>query len=68
MRAPRPYTPEPVDPEAVSPSGPWRAFKQFGLVLLCAAWVCMGLVAGPGMADDEGLVAPVLLASITSPP
>jgi 4-amino-4-deoxy-L-arabinose transferase-like glycosyltransferase len=44
MRAPRPYTPEPVDPEAVSPSGPWRAFKQFGLVLLCAAWVCMGLV------------------------
>ncbi len=44
MRAPRPYTPEPVDPEAVSPSGPWRAFKQFGLVLLCAAWVCMGLI------------------------
>jgi len=44
MRAPRPYTPEPVDPEAVSPSGPWRAFKQFGLVLLCTAWVCMGLV------------------------
>jgi 4-amino-4-deoxy-L-arabinose transferase-like glycosyltransferase len=44
MRAPRPYTPEPVDPEEVSPSGPFRAFKQFGLVLLCTAWVCMGLV------------------------
>ncbi len=44
MRAPRPYTPEPVDPEEVSPSGPLRAFKQFGLVLLCAAWVAMGLV------------------------
>jgi 4-amino-4-deoxy-L-arabinose transferase-like glycosyltransferase len=44
MRAPRPYTPEPVDPEEVSPSGPLRAFKQAGLVLLCAAWVCMGLV------------------------
>jgi 4-amino-4-deoxy-L-arabinose transferase-like glycosyltransferase len=44
MRAPRPYSPEPVDPEEVSPSGPLRAFKQFGLVLLCAAWVCMGLV------------------------
>jgi 4-amino-4-deoxy-L-arabinose transferase-like glycosyltransferase len=44
MRPPRPYTPEPVDPEAVSPSGPLRAFKQFGLVLLCAAWVCLGLV------------------------
>ena len=44
MRAPRPYTPEPVDPEEVSPSGPLRAFKQFGLVLLCAAWVGVGLV------------------------
>ena len=44
MRAPRPYTPEPVDPEEVSPSGPLRAFKQAGLVVLCAAFVCMGLV------------------------
>jgi 4-amino-4-deoxy-L-arabinose transferase-like glycosyltransferase len=53
MRAPRPYTPEPVDPEAVSPSGPWRAFKQFGLVLLCTAWVCMGLVGhSPWKTED----------------
>ena len=43
MRAPRPYVPEPVDPEAVSPAAPYRAFKQFGLVLLCAAWVALGI-------------------------
>jgi 4-amino-4-deoxy-L-arabinose transferase-like glycosyltransferase len=43
MRAPRPHIPEPVDPEAVSPTGPFRALKQFGLVLLCAAWVALGL-------------------------
>ncbi len=43
MRAPRPYSPEPMDPEEVSPSGPLRALKQFGLVLLCTAWVALGL-------------------------
>ncbi len=43
MRAPRPYSPEPMDPEEVSPSGPFRALKQFGLVLLCTAWVALGL-------------------------
>ena len=43
MRAPRPYIPQSVDPEAVSPAGPYRALKQFGLVLLCAAWVALGL-------------------------
>ncbi|MCC7326422.1 MAG: glycosyltransferase family 39 protein [Burkholderiales bacterium] len=43
MRAPRPIIPEPVDPEAVSPAGPYRALKQLGLVLLCAAWVALGL-------------------------
>src|SRR5262245_9893043 len=43
MRAPRPDIPEAVDPEAVSPSAPYRAFKQFGLVLLCAAWVALGI-------------------------
>ncbi len=43
MSAPRPYIPEAVDPEAVSPSAPFRAIKQFGLVLLCAAWVALGL-------------------------
>jgi 4-amino-4-deoxy-L-arabinose transferase-like glycosyltransferase len=43
MRAPRPYIPEAVDPEAVSPSAPFRTIKQFGLVLLCAAWVALGI-------------------------
>ena len=43
MQAPRPYIPESVDPEAVSPSAPFRALKQFGLVLLCAAWVALGI-------------------------
>ncbi len=31
------------DLETLSPSGPYRALKQFGLVLLCAAWVALGL-------------------------
>ncbi|HZQ59713.1 MAG TPA: hypothetical protein VFC24_00100 [Casimicrobiaceae bacterium] len=30
--------------ESLSPSGPYRAYKQFGLVLLCAMWVLLGLV------------------------
>jgi len=44
MRAPRPYTSEPVDPTEVSPSGRFRAVKQAGLALLAAAWVALGLV------------------------
>ena len=43
MLAPRPHIPESVDPESVSPAGPYRALKQLGLVLLCAAWVALGL-------------------------
>ncbi len=43
MRAPRPYTAESVDPTSVSPSGPRRAWKQLGLVLLCGAWIALGL-------------------------
>jgi 4-amino-4-deoxy-L-arabinose transferase-like glycosyltransferase len=27
---------------ALSPSGPYRALKEFGLVVLCAAWVLLG--------------------------
>src|SRR5205823_1042888 len=33
----------PDDATALSPSGPYRAFKQAGLVLLCAAWIVLGL-------------------------
>ena len=53
MRGPRPYTPEPVDPEEVSPSGPHRTLKQLGLLLLCAAWVALGLAGhDPWKSDD----------------
>jgi len=53
MRAPRPYIPEPVDPTEVSPSGPYRAYKTAGLVLLAGAWVLLGLVGhGPWKFDD----------------
>ncbi|MEP7182812.1 MAG: glycosyltransferase family 39 protein [Betaproteobacteria bacterium] len=31
------------DPSELSPSGPYRALKQLGLALLCAAWVLLGL-------------------------
>ena len=74
MRAPRPYSPEPADPEAVSPAGPFRAVKQFGLVLLCAAWVALGIAGhdpwktedatsigvASEMADSDGFVVPTL--------
>ena len=53
MRAPRPYVPESVDPTEVSPSGPYRAYKTAGLLLLAAAWVVLGLVGhGPWKFDD----------------
>ena len=74
MRGPRPYSPEPVDPEEVSPAGPYRALKQFGLVLLCAAWVALGLAGhdpwktedamsigiAAQMADRNDFVVPLL--------
>jgi len=44
MRAPRPYVSEAVDPTEVSPSGPWRAVKQAGLIVLAVAWIALGLV------------------------
>jgi 4-amino-4-deoxy-L-arabinose transferase-like glycosyltransferase len=37
----------------LSPSGPYRALKQFGLVLLCGAWVLLGLFGhDPWKPDD----------------
>jgi 4-amino-4-deoxy-L-arabinose transferase-like glycosyltransferase len=44
MRPARSAVPELVDPATVSPSAPWRAMKQAGLVLLCVAWVGLGLL------------------------
>ncbi len=50
---PRPPAPTPVDPSVLSPSGPFRALKQFGLVLLCAAWVLLGLAGhDPWKSED----------------
>ena len=53
MRPPRSATPEPVDPESVSPSGPQRALKQAGLVLLCLAWILLGLIGHDPWKSDE---------------
>lgn len=40
-------------PSELSPSGPYRAFKQAGLVLLCAAWIVLGLFGhDPWKPDD----------------
>jgi 4-amino-4-deoxy-L-arabinose transferase-like glycosyltransferase len=44
LRVPRPTVPDLVDPATVSPSAPYRTYKQLGLFLLCAAWVVLGLV------------------------
>ncbi|MEO8487013.1 MAG: hypothetical protein ABI585_11835 [Betaproteobacteria bacterium] len=55
MRATRSATPEPVDPESVSPSGPRRALKQAGLVLLCLAWIVLGLIGHDPWKTDEAI-------------
>lgn len=53
MRAARTAPPGRLDPDTLSPSAPWRAMKQFGLVLLCLAWVALGLVGrAPWKTDD----------------
>src|SRR2546429_8474921 len=37
----------------LSPSGPYRALKQAGLVLLCTAWIVLGLIGhDPWKPDD----------------
>jgi len=53
FRAPRTVVPESADPDAVSPSAPFRAWKQLGLVVLCGAWVLLGLFGrDPWKTDD----------------
>ena len=45
MRAPRPYVPEPVDPDGGQPLGALSRYKTAGLdPLLAGAWVLLGLV------------------------
>lgn len=53
MRAPRSATPEPLDPESVSPSGPRRAAKQAALVLLCLLWIVVGLIGHDPWKNDD---------------
>ncbi len=43
MRNATPSSTADADLESLSPSGPFRALKQLGLVLLCVAWVALGL-------------------------
>jgi 4-amino-4-deoxy-L-arabinose transferase-like glycosyltransferase len=43
----------PDDASDLSPSGPYRAFKQAGLVVLCATWITLGLFGhDPWKAED----------------
>jgi 4-amino-4-deoxy-L-arabinose transferase-like glycosyltransferase len=45
--------PRPEAASELSPSGPYRAYKQLGLVLLCAAWILPGLFGhDPWKSDD----------------
>ena len=44
LRMPSATVFEPLDPDTVSPSSPYRAMKQLGLLLLCGAWVVLGLI------------------------
>jgi 4-amino-4-deoxy-L-arabinose transferase-like glycosyltransferase len=50
---PRPAPATVADVSELSPSGPYRSLKQFGLVLLCATWIVLGLVGhDPWKSDD----------------
>lgn len=44
-----------VDHTALSPSGPYRALKQLGLVVLCAAWVFLGVVGHDPWKTEDAL-------------
>jgi 4-amino-4-deoxy-L-arabinose transferase-like glycosyltransferase len=46
-------TQEAERPSELSPSGPYRGVKQAGLILLCAAWIVLGLLGhDPWKPDD----------------
>ncbi|TMH27240.1 MAG: glycosyltransferase family 39 protein [Betaproteobacteria bacterium] len=43
----------PEDASGLSPSGPYRAYKHAGLLLLCVAWITLGLFGhDPWKSDD----------------
>ena len=53
MRSPPRTATPPADPARLSPSEPYRAWKQAGLLLLAAAWIALGLVGhDPWKFDD----------------
>jgi 4-amino-4-deoxy-L-arabinose transferase-like glycosyltransferase len=53
MLSPRPISDPAADPTRLSPSEPWRRWKQAGLVLLAAVWIALGLVGhDPWKFDD----------------
>jgi 4-amino-4-deoxy-L-arabinose transferase-like glycosyltransferase len=53
MRATYPTGPDPVDPAALATTASWRVTKQLGLVLLCFAWVALGLLGrSPWKTED----------------
>jgi 4-amino-4-deoxy-L-arabinose transferase-like glycosyltransferase len=64
IRPPPSPAPVPADDATLSPSGPYRSLKQAGLVVLCAAWVILGLVGhDPWKTEDAtsfGIVEEVL--------
>ncbi len=60
------------DDPTLSPSGPYRSWKQLGLVVLCGAWVVLGLVGhDPWKTEDAtsfGIVHEALLGGDFSTP
>ena len=53
MLSPRPISDPAADPTRLSPSEPWRRWKQAGLVLLAAVWIALGLAGhDPWKFDD----------------
>lgn len=53
MRSPPRTASSPADPARLSPSDPYRTWKQAGLLLLAVAWIALGLVGhDPWKFDD----------------
>lgn len=64
MRPARIVVPEVVDPTTVSPSAPFRAGKQLGLVLLCLAWVALGLIGRDPWKTEDAITYAVALEMV----
>jgi hypothetical protein len=53
------------NPAELSPSGPYRALKQGGLVLLCVAWIGLGLFGHDPWKPDDATSFGVTLEMLT---